>query len=280
MDEYSFDILKTVLEQLKQYATSIGFRLIAGLIVLVIGLKLSKIFVNRIKKSKVFLRLDGSVAGFSASFLSIVLKILVFITVISILGVPTSSIVAVIASAGVAVGLAVQGAMSNLVGGMMILFFKPFKKGDFIEAKGVSGTVRDVTVFYTLVMTVDNNLVTVPNGELANSVLTNYSSEDVRRAEIRVSVGYDSDIEKVKSVIENAISDTKGVLDDPKPMVVLVDYEESAIVFSVRAWAKNSEYWDVKFMLNEKILSNLRNNGIEIPFRQIDVNIKEPRDKK
>ncbi len=279
METFSLEFLSTILEHLKQYAASIGFKLIAGILVLFIGLKLSNIIVKRFKKSRIFSQLDSSVAGFVASFVSIIFKILVFITVISILGVPTSSVVAVVASAGVAVGLAVQGAMSNLVGGIMILFFKPFKKGDFIEGNGVSGTVREVTVFYTLLNTVENNLVTVPNGELANSVVTNYSSEDKRRADITVNISYDTDIEKAKEIIKNVLTETKGVLDDPKPMIVVTEYADSSIKLSVRAWAKNAEFWDVRFLLNEKILVALRESGIEIPFRRIDVNINEPRQK-
>lgn len=264
-----------LLDKIREYGTSVGLRILAALLVLVIGLKLSDFIVKRIRKGRGFAKMDQSVAGFFASFLSITLKVIVIVSVIAILGVPMSSVVAVVASAGVAVGLAVQGALSNFVGGFMILIFKPFRKGDYIEADGVTGTVRDITVFYTVLATFDNRIITIPNGGLTNTVVTNFSAEPKRRVDLDFGAGYDDDVDKVKEVLYKAIAETANTLSDPAPAVLLTEHGESSIKYTVRVWVEKDNYWDVRFSLIEKVKKLFDENGINIPYNQMDIHIKK-----
>ena len=262
-------------ENIKNMATGMGLKIVFALLILIVGIKLSNVLIKKFRKSKGYQKIDSSVAGFIASFISIALKVIIVIIAISILGVPMSSIVALIASAGVAVGLAAQGAMANLVGGIMILVFKPFRKGEYIETESVSGTVKGITVFYTILTTPDNKTVTIPNGGLTNSIVTNCSSEKNRRVDLTFSVDYKADSEKVKSLLLNAASETEFVLKEPAPAVFMVEQGESAIKYSLRLWVENEHYWDVKFAMTEKAKKIFDENNINIPYPQMDVHIKE-----
>ncbi len=267
--------MEWLLEQLKAYAMSAGLRLVAAVIVAIVGFKLVSLLVKKLKKKNALSKADPSAAGFVASFISIGLKIVVIISVIAILGVPMSSVVALVASAGVAIGLAVQGALSNLVGGIMILLFRPFSVGNYIEAEGAAGTVRAITVFYTILVTPDNKVVTVPNGTLTNSVVTNYSAEDVRRVDVNVTVDYDSDIESVKNTLLGVASTCDKILDEPSsPVAVMLDCTERGIQYSLRVWCNNSDYWDVRFALLEGVRNELKNADMDIPYPQMEVRIK------
>ncbi|MBQ3229976.1 MAG: mechanosensitive ion channel [Clostridia bacterium] len=269
--------MEWIIEQLKVHGTNIGFRLVAAIIVFAVGFKIVNIIVKKMKKGsgKRFSKIDPSAAGFIASFLSIALKTVIIVSVVAILGVPMSSVVALVASAGVAVGLAVQGALSNFVGGLMILLFKPFSVGDYVEAEGVGGTVRAVTVIYTVLVTPDNKVITLPNGSLTNSIVTNYSTESQRRVDVNVSAGYECDIAKVKALMLDIAKDCDMVLSDPAPMAIVLDYSESAISYSLRVWCENSKYWDVRFYLLDRINSRFKEEGINIPYPQVDVHIKK-----
>lgn len=263
-------------EQLKAHGTNIGLRLIAAIIVFGVGFKIVNIIVKRMKNGggKNLSKIDPSAAGFIASFLSIALKTVILVSVIAILGVPMSSVVALVASAGVAVGLAVQGALSNFVGGLMLLFFKPFSVGDYVEVEGVGGTVRLITVIYTVLVTPDNKVITLPNGSLTNSIVTNYSAEKLRRVDVSISAGYECDMERVKAVMMDIAENCDMVLKDPKPMAIVMNYAESSIDYSLRVWCENSNYWNVRFYLLDRINSRFKEEDINIPYPQVDVHIK------
>lgn len=269
--------MEWLIERLKEYGTNIGLRLIAAIIVFAVGFKLANIIVKKMKSGsgKKFSKVDPSAAGFIASFISIALKTVIIVSVIAILGVPMSSVVALLASAGVAIGLAVQGALSNFVGGLMILFFKPFSVGDYVEAEGVSGTVRLITVIYTVLVTPDNKVITLPNGSLTNSIVTNYSAEKLRRVDIKISVGYECDTEKVKSVLLDIAENCDMALKEPKPMVIILDYADSSVDYALRVWCENENYWNVRFYLLDRINSRFREEDINIPYPQVDVHIKK-----
>ena len=261
--------------ELKEFALTAGARIVAAVLLLVIGFKITNAIFKKGKNSKLFKKMDPSAAGFIKSFISIIIKTLLIVTAISILGVPMSSIVAVVASAGVAIGLAVQGALSNLAGGIMILLFKPFKVGDYITSGEFSGTVKTIGVFYTEINTIDNKLITLPNGNLTNSVIVNYTANELRRVDITVSASYKNDADTVKeTLLALAKSAAKG-LEDPAPAVVLSAYSGSSIDYIVRVWCKNEDYWNVYFELNDKIKKVFDAVGIEIPYQQVDVHIKE-----
>ncbi len=248
---------------------------VAALIVFFIGFKIVNFITKKIKNGKIFKNLDRSAASFIGSFISIFLKIVVVVSVVAILGVPMSSVIALIASAGVAIGLAVQGALSNLVGGLMILLFRPFRVGDYIEAEGEKGNVREISVFYTIVVTFDNRVITIPNGTLTNSVIINYSAEKIRRVDIQMSADYDSDIDDVKqTMLDVAFSCEKG-LSDPAPAVVMNECADSGINYTLRVWCETPDYWEVREQLLIGVRNAFKNANIEIPYPQMDVRIRK-----
>ncbi|MCR5684959.1 MAG: mechanosensitive ion channel [Lachnospiraceae bacterium] len=261
---------------LSQKGTDIGLKLLGGLAVLIIGFKLAKAIVGRIGKGKAFQKLDPSVQSFLKSTIKVVLYAAIISSAAIIWGIPTTSFVTVFASAGLAVGMALQGSLSNLAGGIMILLFRPFKVGDYIEGAGVAGTVTDITVVYTRLTTVDNKVVVIPNGSLANSNVTDYSTLPLRRVDLTISTDYRDDIDKVRKVIGDVIAKNEMVKTDPAPFVRLVKHNESSLDYTVRAWTDTANYWDVYFDLTENIKKAFDANGISIPFKQVDLTIKNP----
>ncbi len=268
--------MEQILNDLAGLVVPLAKDLVAAILVFLIGFKVINFFVKKIKNGKILKNMDPSVAGFIASFASVSLKILVIVSVIAILGVPMSSIVALVASAGVAVGLAVQGALSNLVGGLMILLFRPFRVGDYVEAQSVAGTVREISVFYTVLLTPDNKVITVPNGGLTNSVITNYSAEECRRVDISISASYDNSIESVKETLLKVAASCDKVINEPAaPAAVALNCGENGVNYALRVWCKGADYWDVYFELTEGVRNSFKNCDIEIPYHQMKVHIKK-----
>lgn len=265
---------KTMWNFLFELGTSLGLKLIGAVIVLFVGVKLIKFIKKFIKKSPKLNKLDDGVRSFLASFSVIALYIVLFITVAMMLGIPTTSFITALASCGVAIGLAMQGSLSNFAGGLMILLFKPFKAGDFIDAGGTLGTVTDITVVYTVLTTADNKVITIPNGTLTNSIIINYSKKDTRRVDLTFDASYSSDIDKVKEIIEGVVNSHELVLSDPESMIKLSAHNASALTYTVRVWCKASDYWTVYFDLLETVKKEFDKNGIEIPFPQMDVHVK------
>lgn len=263
-----------MLNSLGNHATSFALRLVSALLILIIGMKLAKWIVKKLGKSRAFEKIDTSIGHFLLSVLKVLLYALVLISAATTLGIPATSFITILASAGVAIGLALQGSLSNIAGSIMILFFRPFKVGDFVECAGVSGTVEDIGLFYTVLTTPDNKTVTCPNGAVSNGVITNYSSKDTRRVDITFSVSYGSDIEKVKSIILDTVKTQPAVLNEPETFVGVVAQNESSVDFVCRAWVNSADYWTVYFALMEGVKKAFDSNGIEIPFPQMDVHIK------
>lgn len=253
--------------------TSIGFKLLGAILVLFVGLKLIKWFKTWLKTTPKLEKLDSSLRSFLVSFSSIVFYIMLVITVAMILGVPVTSFITILASCGVAIGLALQGSLSNFAGGLMILFFKPFKVGDYIEAVGESGKVEEISVVYTVLLTPDNKKITIPNGTLTNSVIENYSSEDTRRVDFTFNTGYECDIEKVKEIIFKIISEHPAALKEPDPFVRLSAHSESSLTYSARVWCKSDDYWNLYFDTLEAVKKSFDENNISIPYPQIDVHV-------
>lgn len=265
---------ETFLNHIIEAATTLGFRLIAALLVLAVGMKLVKWLVKRVAASRGFHQLDGGVQSFIRSFLTIGLDVLVVLTAAYILGIPTTSFLTILASGGVAIGLALQGALSNFAGGLMILLFRPFKVGDFVEAGGYSGNVEAITVFYTILLTLDNKRVTLPNGNLTNAAVVNYSSEETRRVDLTFSVSYAADIDQVKGLLLEEVRKQGKTLTDPEPFARMTAQKDSGLEFTLRVWCRSADYWDVYLDLNENIKKAFDRNGIEIPFPQMDVHMK------
>ena len=261
------------LDNLLEQTAPFCIKLVFALIVLIGGLVLTRLLVKLLKKSHGINRLEKSALGFIISFTKISLNVLVIISAAMILGFPAASVVTVLASAGMAIGLAMQGALSNLAGGIMLVIFKPFKVGDYIKTNGNEGTVTDISVFYTTLTMLDNRCVTLPNGTLTNSVIENRTANDMRRIDLTFSVAYSSDIDKVRAVLLDAAKNDEKVLAEPEPIAVLEQQNKSSVDFTLRAWCKTDDYLDTYYRLNEQVKLNFDENKIEIPFEQLDVHI-------
>ena len=209
------------------------------------------------------------------SITSIALTLILIIITIGVLGIDTSSFAALLAGGGMAIGLALNGTVQNFAGGIMLLIFKPFKSGDFIEAQGYSGTVSEVTITSTKLVTTDNRVIIIPNGALSNGTINNYSDQKFRRVDITVDVEYGSSSEEVKRILHSLIKDDSRILNEPAPpFIALSALKESGVQFTMRLWVNASDYWNVFFELTEEIYNELPKNGIKFPFPQLDINIK------
>ena len=210
---------------------------------------------------------DLALQGFISSLANIILKILLVVSVASMIGIQTTSFVAAIGAAGLAIGLALQGSLANFAGGVLILLFRPFKIGDWIEAQSVSGTVDSIQIFHTVLRTGDNKTVIVPNGNLSNGIITNYNRQPTRKVVFDVGVDYEADLQKVREVLL-ALADDPRVFKEPAPVVVVTTLGDSAITMSLRVWVDTPNYWDVLFMFNEHARDRLKAEGVDIPFPQ------------
>lgn len=256
-------------------AISIAVRLLAAAILLIVGNFIIKFFMKRLKNGRFAEKADKTVVSFTVSFVRVVLYVLLAVMVVAALGVDMASIIAVIGSVGLAISLAVQGTLSNLASGIMILVFKPFKEGDYIEANGEGGTVTDLGIFYTTLCTPDNKVVVIPNSAVTSNVLKNYSSMETRRVDVSLTLAHGTDLELVRKVAYGLLNETEKILSDPQPGVKMSEVNGGNIVVSVRAWVKNEDFWDVKFLLNEKLYEKLGEAGVQIPHSQLDVHLKE-----
>lgn len=250
-----------------------GVKILIAVVILIVGFKLIKFLVKLINNSKLMSKMDASLKSFFANFASVFLKIILVITVAAYLGVPMASMIAVLGTAAAAVGLALQGGLSNIAGGIMILINRPFKVDDYVECGGEGGTVKDIGLMHTTLITPDNVHVVIPNGNIISSTIKNYSVEDTRRVDIDFSVAYGTDVDKVKSVLLKVASVTEGVLTDPAVEVFMVEHAESSVKFRLRAWCNNADYWNVKFELTENVKRIFDASGIEIPYPKLDVNV-------
>lgn len=242
--------------------------LILAIVLLVVGLYIIRFLNNLVRKF--FLKKDYDLAleSFLQSFISIALKIVLFVLVITQLGVQTTSLAAILGAAGLAIGLALQGSLSNFAGGVLILIFKPFKVGDFISAQGVDGTVKEITIFTTKLTTFGNQLAIVPNGKLSNDNIINYNAQDTRRDKIDVGIGYGSNIKKAKDILLKICDDCENILKEPVPEVYVGELADSSVNLTLRFWADNGVFWAAHFFVMEEIKHRFDAEGIEIPFPQ------------
>lgn len=266
--------LQKWLESLGEQAFHLVIRLLFALALLFLGTKLIKFLLNRFRRSKLYERIDTGLATFIMSASKIALYIFLILILLGVLGVETTSFLALFTSGGVAVALAFQGAVSNLAGGVMILLFHPFRVGNYIETTEIAGTVKEINVLYTVIVTPDNKRVTVPNGTLTNTAITDYSAETMRRVDILFSAAYNSDLEMVKKTILDVALAHEKVLKDPMPEARLKAQSASSLDFQLRAWCIPDDYWDVFFDINEGVKKAFDENGIVIPFPQMDIHVQ------
>lgn len=261
------------MEDLLSIIVPIAGRILLAIAVLIIGSKLVKKLTVLIEKQMRRRDIDASLQSFLVPLVKVLLQTLLIITIASMLGVELTSVIAMLGAASLAVGLALQGSLSNFAGGVLILMLKPFKVGDFIQANGQMGTVQEIQIFYTILNMPDNRKVIIPNANLSNADVVNYSANPTRRIEWKFGVGYTSDILQVKEILQQIVSDHPKLLADPEPMVVLSEHADSALVFTVRAWCNAPDYWATYFELMERVKLIFDEKGIEIPFPQLDVHM-------
>ncbi len=267
------DVTK-IIDTLVAWAMNTGMKLLISAVVLFVSFKLINMIGKKIMKNGEAKNADRTILKTLVYAGKLAAKCLVAVCLVSYLGIDTSGITALIASLGVCVGLAVNGALSNLAGGVLILLTRPFKVDDFIEAQGVSGVVSDIHITYTNVVTGDNKVVHVPNGALANGTIINYSEKDTRRVDIDFAIAYSADFDKAKKIVMAILEAHELVLNDPAPFVRVGAHGPSALQIKARAWTKSADYWDVYFDVIEDVKLAFDKTGIEIPFDQLDVHIK------
>jgi small conductance mechanosensitive channel len=261
------------LDYLYEQAVAYGGRIILSLVALLIGLAVIKHFMKFVEKGFEKNNLDLSLRPFLMSLIKITLKIVLIISVASMMGAQMTSFIAILGSAGLAIGLALQGSLSNFAGGVLILLLKPFTVGDYIEAAGYSGTVTEIQMFYTILTTPDNKKIIVPNSNMSNSGTVNYTANPTRRVDFVFGVGYESDILEVKETLKKIAMEDPLVLKEPEPQIVLGQHDASSINFYYRVWCNADDYWTIYFETMEKVKIAFDEKNISIPFPQMDVHM-------
>lgn len=268
----NFDF-QSLWEKIIELATTYGIKLLLAIVVLFIGLRivksLTKGLVRLLKKSGV----SESLIPFLKSLASVGLKIMVFVSVLGMVGVEMTSFIAVLGAAGLAVGLSLQGTLQNFAGGVIILLFKPYKVGDYIDTQGYAGTVKEIQIFTTVLNTPDNKTIIIPNSPIATGSLINYSAQTSRRVDFSFGIGYDDDIEKARKILFNIVEEHDKVKKDPAPFVRVSELGDSSVNFAVRVWVEAGDYWDVFFDVTEQVKKDFDKEGVSIPYPQSDVHV-------
>ncbi len=263
--------MNQALEKLIDFSIDAGKDILVAVLIYVIGRFIIKYINKLIAKIMEKRKLETSVQTFLRSLLNILLNLILAFAIIGKLGVETTSFAALLASAGVAIGMALSGNLSNFAGGLIILVFKPFKVGDYIEGAGVSGTVQEIQIFHTILVTPDNRVIFAPNGSLSSNAVINYSKKDIRRVDFTFGVEYNEDFEKVKAVVQRIIDSDSRILKNPPFVIEIGALSASSVDITVRVWVKSSDYWDVFFWMNRTVYATFNKEGIGFPFPQLTI---------
>lgn len=274
-EELSVDSMQGYVDQGISMAIEYGPQLILAIVVLIIGLWIIKKVVGVIDLGLEKSDTDPTLAKFLSSLASIVFKALLFISVAGMVGIETTSFIAILGAAGLAIGLALQGSLANFAGGVLVLMFRPYKVGDFVEAQGVMGTVAEIQIFNTVIRTGDNKRIIVPNGAISNGIITNFSAEEKRRVDFSFGIGYDDDIAKAKATLKRIMGEDSRIHGDPEPMVVVAELGDSSVNFTVRVWVDAGDYWGVYFDTTEKVKLVFDQENISFPYPQTDVHLHQ-----
>lgn len=258
-------------DKLIDFSMDAGRGIVGAIIIYVVGHFIIKYILKLVAKLMEKRHVEISVQSFLKSLLSILLNLVLAFAIIGKLGVETTSLAAILASAGVAIGMALSGNLSNFAGGLIILVFKPFKIGDFIDGPGASGTVKEIQIFHTILTTTDNRIIYVPNGSLSSNAITNYSKQEIRRVEWVFGVEYGEEFEKVEAVLKRLIEADKRILQDPEPTIALGALSASSVDITVRGWAKVADYWPVLLDMNKTVYATFNKEGIGFPYPQLTV---------
>ncbi|MGB3466388.1 MAG: mechanosensitive ion channel domain-containing protein [Cyclobacteriaceae bacterium] len=269
LSEYSSDIMQVYAPRLVSAALSV----LAAILVLIIGIWIIRKIVNSVTKRMVKKNIDPSLVPFLSSIINIGLYTLLIITVIGLIGIEMTSFIAVIGAAGLAVGLALQGSLANFAGGVMILIFKPFKVGDYIDGAGHSGTVNSIQIFHTILKTPDNVTIVIPNGNLSNNSIKNFSTEPRRRVDNVFGIAYGDDVEKAYEVLKSIIDADTRILRDPEPFMAVSELADSSVNIVTRSWVNSADFWAVKFAMIKDVYEKFDKAGLSIPYPQMDVHV-------
>jgi small conductance mechanosensitive channel len=248
-------------------------KLVAAIVILIVGFYLIGFFTRSLKKLMKKRDVDPTLVPFLSNIFNVVLKAMVLISVASMVGIQTTSFVAVIGAAGLAIGLAMQGSLSNFAGGVLIIMFRPYRVGDFVEMQGQAGTVHAIQILYTVLKSPDNKTIVIPNSAVMGGTITNYSVEDNRRLDLVFGVSYSDDIKKVKELLTQMAMDDERVIKDPAPFIAIKEMADSSVNFLFRVWVKKEDYWPMTFDMQERVKSTFDKEGISIPFPQRDVHL-------
>ncbi|MFO7999482.1 MAG: mechanosensitive ion channel [Bacteroidales bacterium] len=273
--DFSANGLESLAEWAGGFIVTYGLRLLGAIITLIIGFwvvsRIAKAIRNLMEKRN----LDPSLRGFLSTLISIGLKILVVISVLGMVGIEMTSFIAILGAAGLAIGLALSGTLQNFAGGVLILILKPFKVGDFIEAQGFMGSVENIQIFNTILVTPSNQVITIPNGGLATEAVTNYSAKPTRRAEWVFGIAYGDKYPHARSVLLGLIQEDSRILKEPAPFIAISELNDSSVDIKVRVWVNSDDFWSVFFEMNEKVYDAFEKEGINIPFPQMDVHLSQ-----
>ena len=277
MENMNLSDVESLLAKAKEMLQTVGvdfaINLVTAIIIFIVGRIVARLLVGGLRKVMQRQEVDRTLETFVCNLASMTLLVFVIIASISALGIQTASFIAVLGAAGLAVGLALQGSLSNFAAGVLIVLFRPYKVGDWVEAAGISGSVEEVQILTTVLKTGDNKRVIVPNSQIMDAVITNYSANDTRRVDMVVGVSYSDDLDKVRATIEELIAADGRILDEPAPTIAVSQLADSSVNFVVRPWVATSDYWGVMFDLTEAIKKRFDDEGISIPFPQQDVHI-------
>ena len=277
MENLDLSEFESLLVKAKEMLLTVGvdfaINLATAIVIFLVGRLVAKLLVRGLRKVMRRQEVDKTLETFVCNLASMVLLVFVVIAAISALGIQTASFIAVLGAAGLAVGLALQGSLSNFASGVLIVLFRPYKVGDWVEAAGISGSVEEVQILTTVLKTGDNKRVIVPNSQIMDAIITNYSANDTRRVDMVVGVSYSDDLDKVRATIEELIAAEDRILDEPAPTIAVSELADSSVNFVVRPWVATSDYWGVHFDLTEAIKKRFDQEGISIPFPQQDVHI-------
>ncbi|MDH5381914.1 MAG: mechanosensitive ion channel [Cyclobacteriaceae bacterium] len=262
-------IITTVVE----YITTYGIKFLGAVLVLIIGLWIVKVLKRSFRKMMVKSNIDDSLVPFLSSIVGVILKLLVVISVLGMVGIEMTSFIAILGAAGLAVGMALSGTLQNFAGGVMILIFKPFKMGDYIETQGYAGSVKEIRIFNTILETVDGQTIILPNAPVSTSPIVNKSTKPIRRVDLTIGIGYNDDIDKTREVLRELAEADSRVLKDPDYDILVSALADSSVNFSFRLWVNSPDYWGVYFGMHEAVKKALDKNGISIPYPQTDVHV-------
>ena len=262
-------IMEKIMEKLQEMLGGTAGNIVGAIILLIVGMIVIRLVMKGLRKLKSFEKLDQTTTRFILNFIKWLLYVMLIIAVIGMLGVPMAEVIAVLASAGVAVGLALQGALSNLAGGILLMILRPFKVGDYVEAGGASGFVQSINLFYTVVLTIDNKRVTVPNGNLMNANVTNFTAEEKRRVDLVFSCAKSEKPAEIQQCILDAVAGSKFALREPAPFARISGGTNEAMEFTVRVWCNTADYWDLYFELNQIIVEAFAAKGVQAPALRI-----------